>query len=484
MLPKRIRVRSTTMHRRAKLLLAAVVIVALAAAVLGAPASALAGPTRGSGGWFWPIGSENLGSMDGYWVFRSANHSWHMAKDMAAPPGHPVYAIADGVVAESKADAGYGGVLVVWHKTGAGQKFLAVYGHIIRKNLPKGAKVKAGQVIGTVNSAAHCHFGIHPGDKYPSDGNPFRGHTYIESQTYGWVDPVQFLRTHPAFQLGYGAPTLPLVTTVSTGATATVLGVSAGSVYWTQPSDDESPTIFARPILSGETTEVAEDTVLPPLDTTTYLASVEATSFALFNRTPVVTVKFSTRTPAWGVPLKTTGSVKNSAGKAFAGASVCLQRSVDGVVWKTVESATTDSKGGYSLEFAPTRTFMLRVKFNPPNTYMPAKSASASVTPTPGLHRPDVTKQKKPGGPVTISGKLDARHPAGSHTVTITFQQLTAGRWVTTGIILVGNNNSGAGSRYSASGPLPKGAWRVRASCPADGLHTAQTTGWTGFAVK
>ena len=202
------------MSSRSRLLLAFVAMVLLAGVVLGAPAIASAATSKDSGGWCWPTGTENFGGMDGYWTFRSGNHSWHLAQDMASPEGHAVYAVANGVVSESKGDAGYGGVLVIWHTTGGGQRFLAVYGHIIRKNLPKGAKVAAGQVIGIVNSADHAHFGVHPGASYPPDRNPYRGHTYTASSTYGWVDPVKFLRESPAYALPYTPPALPLVTTV------------------------------------------------------------------------------------------------------------------------------------------------------------------------------------------------------------------------------------------------------------------------------
>ena len=216
------------MNRRSRLLLACVLFVLLAGLVLGGPAIAAAGPKKGTGGWYWPVGTENFHGWDGYWKHRPAQHSWHMAQDMPVPQGSPVYAIADGVIAESNANAGYGGVLVLWHYTGAGQKFLAVYGHIIRgKGMNKGVKVKAGQVIGHVNSFNHCHFGIHPGNAYPPDGNPYRGHTYIESETYGWVDPVKFLKNNPAY-LPYTAPPLPLVTTIATTSTPSVLGVADG----------------------------------------------------------------------------------------------------------------------------------------------------------------------------------------------------------------------------------------------------------------
>jgi murein DD-endopeptidase MepM/ murein hydrolase activator NlpD len=153
----------------------------------------------GSGGWYWPAGTEDFQGWDGYWNYRPGSHPrWHVAQDMPTSVGHPVYAIGDGVILESGDGHGYGGVLVVLHKTDDGQYFKAVYGHIRRSSkTKKGAKVKAGQIIGRVNGAAHVHFGIHPGRAYPPDRNPYRGHTYTSKKTYGWVDPVAFLRENP-----------------------------------------------------------------------------------------------------------------------------------------------------------------------------------------------------------------------------------------------------------------------------------------------
>lgn len=471
------------MNSRSKLLLACVVFILLVGVSLGGPAAALAGPTKGTGGWYWPTGTEKLGSMDGYWVFRPANHCWHLAKDISTPQGHPVYAIADGVVAESQADAGYGGVLVVWHTTGQGQKFLTIYGHIIRKNLKKGDHVTGGQIVGTINSANHLHFGIHPGNAYPPDGNPYRGHTYTSSNTYGFVDPIKFLQTHPAY-LPYTAPALPLVTAVSTGATPTVLGTAGGRVYWRVTSGDDSSTVFAHVLPSGETTQVAEDATMPALDTTRYLATVSATGFKLYDRQPVLTAAFSCANPAWAHPVTITGALKSSAGKAFSGATVCLER-VSGGSCVTVARCVSGPTGAYSLSFAPSRSYTLRMKFTPAKTFVATATAGVYVAPKPGVHAPDSAKQAKAGASVTISGALDARHTAGAHTVTLCIQKSGPSGWTTMYTTWATNANAGkTSSRYSRSVKLAAGSWRVRASCKADSLHAAETSSWTGFTVK
>jgi murein DD-endopeptidase MepM/ murein hydrolase activator NlpD len=473
-------------NRRPRLLLALVAIAVLAGIVVGIPAVAVAGPTKGTGGWYWPTGTEKLGSMDGYWVFRSANHSWHMAKDIATPPGHAVYAIADGVVAESKGDAGYGGVLVIWHTTAEGQKFLTVYGHINRKGCPKGAKVKAGQVIGTINSAAHVHFGIHPGSSYPPDRNPYRGHTYTASNTYGWVDPIKFLKAHPA-HIAYCAPPLPLVTTISTASTATVVGVADGSVYWRllNGAEEDSATVFATPLPSGPTTQVAEDAVLPAMNTTRYLAAVGPTSFSLYDRQPLLSAAYATLKPGWKHSVGVTGTLRNAAGKTFAGAPVVLERKASTGSWTIVARTITGLKGVYTLAYAPSRSYLWRVRAIPLTaTYVATATVAVTVCPTPGLHAPDSAKQAGAGKAVTITGKLEARHTAGAHTVTLRLQKFTAAGWVDAKPAWTTNANSGSATRYSRKLTLAPGIWRVSASCGADSLHAGQTSAWAGFRVK
>jgi murein DD-endopeptidase MepM/ murein hydrolase activator NlpD len=462
----------------------ALVAIALLAGVLGGPTVAVAA-TKGSGGWYWPTGSENFGGMSGYWVHRSNNNSWHMAQDMRLPQGRPVYAIADGTVAESKGEAGYGGVLVVWHKTGDGQKFLAVYGHVIRGNFPKGAKVRAGQVIGKANSANHVHFGIHPGDAYPPDRNPFRGHTYDPKQTYGWVNPVKFLREHPAY-LPYKAPALPLVTTVSTSATPTVLGVADGSVYWMQPAADadESPTVFARPISSGETTRLAEEAVLPALDTTRYLATSTGVSFSLFDRMPVLASAYSTLNPRWGQPVAFTGTLKSAAGKPFSGAKVCIERSLSGKTWGTVATGITGLDGAFSVGYVPTRSYVLRLRFTPPASFATTCTPKLKVSPMPGVHPPDSAKQAGPAQPVTLSGKLDLRHAAGTRSVELRIMTLGPTGWTDVITTWTANANSGSGTRYARKLKLAPGPYRVYASIPGDTIHAAEKTGWVTFRVK
>ena len=200
-----------------------------------ASAAVSAAASRGLNGWFWPTGTSNVGTMSGWMDYRSWNRSWHLAKDIGAPYRSPVYALTDGVVfaAYSNLDGygpggGPGGAMVVLFRREDGAYFKALYGHLYGLKYSKGQAVRAGAVLGYVNDSSpnHLHFGIHPGAALPTDPehNPFRGHTYDKSKTYGWTDPIAFLVAHtpwvPPVPAALGAPAVR--TPVRSGAFASV----------------------------------------------------------------------------------------------------------------------------------------------------------------------------------------------------------------------------------------------------------------------
>ncbi len=132
--------------------------------------------------------------------------SIHLGQDFEGDTRNPVYALADGEVIESRADvSGYGpwgtkgGALIALFTTSEGLQFKALYGHI--NNPHSKGIIKAGDILGYINGydPPHLHFGIHPGINYPS--NPWRGFVteaeYAKNgDTYGWVDPIEFLEMH------------------------------------------------------------------------------------------------------------------------------------------------------------------------------------------------------------------------------------------------------------------------------------------------
>lgn len=127
---------------------------------------------------------------------------YHLAVDFKVGTGTPVYAIADGTIAEARhqyvANANQGGVLIIRHKTSDGTDFTATYGHIALAKTQ--GDVKAGDLIGTITDCwvryqdgrvlnhPHLHFSIRPGS-----GIEWTAYTSNPSVKYGFENPLEFL---------------------------------------------------------------------------------------------------------------------------------------------------------------------------------------------------------------------------------------------------------------------------------------------------
>ncbi|MBE1236638.1 peptidoglycan DD-metalloendopeptidase family protein [Phaeovibrio sulfidiphilus] len=87
----------------------------------------------------------------------------HKGVDFAAPPGTPIYAAGDGVIAKAEFGRGYGNHVRIRHDS----EFQTVYAHMrnIAQGIKPGTRVKQGQVIGYVGSTGmstgpHLHYEI------------------------------------------------------------------------------------------------------------------------------------------------------------------------------------------------------------------------------------------------------------------------------------------------------------------------------------
>jgi len=85
----------------------------------------------------------------------------HTGIDIAAPPGTPIRAPADGVVTFAGTLPGYGHAVVLTHGFG----FKTFYGHNQRNQVSKGQTVKRGQVIALVgntgySTGSHLHYEV------------------------------------------------------------------------------------------------------------------------------------------------------------------------------------------------------------------------------------------------------------------------------------------------------------------------------------
>jgi murein DD-endopeptidase MepM/ murein hydrolase activator NlpD len=85
----------------------------------------------------------------------------HEGVDITAPRGTPVYATADGVVANKKSPSGYGITVIIDH----GYSYETLYAHLSKSVVRPGQKVKRGQLIGHVGNTGfslgpHLHYEV------------------------------------------------------------------------------------------------------------------------------------------------------------------------------------------------------------------------------------------------------------------------------------------------------------------------------------
>ena len=85
----------------------------------------------------------------------------HYGLDIAAPPGSPIVAPADGIVSFAGYDAGYGKLVSIDHGYGVVTRF----GHTSQLFVQVGQKVKMGDVIAAVGNTGrstgpHCHYEV------------------------------------------------------------------------------------------------------------------------------------------------------------------------------------------------------------------------------------------------------------------------------------------------------------------------------------
>lgn len=101
---------------------------------------------------------------DGFgWRIHPITHKreFHKGQDLAAPTGTPVYAPADGVVAISGYEKGYGNLIEIDHGFG----FTTRYGHLSKRLVSQGQVVTKGTKIATIgdtglSTGPHLHFEV------------------------------------------------------------------------------------------------------------------------------------------------------------------------------------------------------------------------------------------------------------------------------------------------------------------------------------
>ena len=465
----------------------------LAAGARAAPGA----PHPGSGGWYWPVGTEDFQGWSSWLEPRGAYV--HVAQDMPCAYGHAVYAIGGGVVFIARADAGGygaggapGGCIIIAHTTAAGTRFHALYGHVYGLKVKAGEHVQAGQVIARVNGCKHLHFSVHPGFKY-RDGNPYAGHVPKSWADHGgYVDPVKFLKTNPR-AAAYKPPALPR-TEIVTQAPPLQYGAAAGFAYWAEEGAAGSVT-WRDDLATGERTALAPGDAVPAFDVRRYDAeplAAPALGFAVGDHLPVLVLKAQHDTPPWGEDATLVASLTNRSGAPLQGGILKFQR-VRAGRWENVRLDVTGADGEATFLYTPSAATALRVTFAPPadqpaaRTYLVARSKSETVTPHAALTTPREPAVIDAADLVTVAGDLLPHHPAGSHSVDLVFQRRgDGGAWVTQLTVAAVNRDraGSAATRYVGHARLTPGSWRVHAVHPADEAHALSASSWCAFAVQ
>ena len=139
------------------------------------PADPCVPVSPGSGGaGSLPPGSKAMPMAEGTYVISDTfgtRGGTHRGIDMAAGDGTPIYAAADGVVAQAGPATGFGQWIVLDHNIG-GQSYSTVYGHMWENGVlvATGDTVSAGQPIAKVGNngdttGAHLHFEVWQGTR-------------------------------------------------------------------------------------------------------------------------------------------------------------------------------------------------------------------------------------------------------------------------------------------------------------------------------
>jgi len=120
----------------------------------------------------WPVVGEITGHFGERLDPFSGEGAFHAGLDIASKYGDPIRATADGVVARTDRESGYGRLVVIDHGFGV----TTCYGHLSGFNTQPGMRVKAGDVIGYEGQSGrstgpHLHYEVRI---YNTPVNPWR----------------------------------------------------------------------------------------------------------------------------------------------------------------------------------------------------------------------------------------------------------------------------------------------------------------------
>ncbi len=154
----------------------------------------------------WPMGSESGAFAYNAQPFLTDRHLGDDLNGIGgwdSDLGDAVYAVADGEVTYAGWPAdGWGRVVMVAHRTPAGDLLQSFYGHLARIDLPVGAWVRRGEKVGTVGKGdgqylAHLHFELRKGPAIAAGA----GYGDYEQGRLPGVEWIQASRGAPADRL-------------------------------------------------------------------------------------------------------------------------------------------------------------------------------------------------------------------------------------------------------------------------------------------
>lgn len=130
-----------------------------------------------AGAMVFPVAGAGMSAIQSVWGDdRDGGARSHEGVDIFAPRGTPVVAVADGWITATQSTAAGG--LVVWQRDAA-RDLNYYYAHLDEQLTMAGARVRAGDVLGTVGntgnargSSPHLHFGVYAGGRAPVDPAP------------------------------------------------------------------------------------------------------------------------------------------------------------------------------------------------------------------------------------------------------------------------------------------------------------------------
>lgn len=127
----------------------------------------------------WPVDGGHISSSFGSRNHpRSGDHQFHSGVDIAAEPGKPVKATADGIVSFSGWSGGSGNLVALEHGFG----YSTYYAHNKLLVVKVGQKVKRGDIIGYIGSTGNST-GPHVHYEVWRDSKPMNPSAYLEGRS-------------------------------------------------------------------------------------------------------------------------------------------------------------------------------------------------------------------------------------------------------------------------------------------------------------